>query len=221
MSSQNTLKNLEGLLESFLERALAAKEDRLTVLSGMNSLDDISRLGPDDSSVHNRLGDWLSEHSQWLEEGSLRPSDVNRIQNVLGEISNRLDLGSTDTPELTKIRGEVDNWQPPQKKGRRVIFKRPGESKPVIDQNPDSIARFQAELSRISELYQKKAVGCKHLLSVLDDCLKSAKIQLRKEPLLLAAFIIYSLKQDGYKVAPYVKKLKEAERLIEKVPSDA
>jgi len=221
LSSQDTLRSLETLLESFLERALAAKEGRLTVLSGMNRLDDIARLGPDDSSVPNRLGEWLSEHSQWLSESSLRPTDIGRIQNVLGEISNRLDLGSTDLPSLTMIRKEVGNWRPPQKEDQRVILKRPGESQPVIDQNPDSITRFQTELSRISELYRERAAGRKHVLSVLDDCLQRARTQLRKEPLLLAAFIIYSLKQDGYKIAPYVRKLKEAERLIEKVPSDA
>ena len=62
-------------------------------------------------------------------------------------------------------------------------------------------------------LHADLSVGKGHLLSVLDDALKKATLQDNEEALLLSAFMIYCLKQNGYKVEPYVKRLREAEGL--------
>jgi hypothetical protein len=64
------------------------------------------------------------------------------------------------------------------------------------------------------QMFKGIAHGRKHVLSALDSALRSATVQRQKEALLLSGFIIYYLKQNGYKVEPYVKRLKEAERLI-------
>jgi hypothetical protein len=50
-------------------------------------------------------------------------------------------------------------------------------------------------------------------MSVLGDALNSAVLQKNRQALLLSALIIYYLKQNGYMVEPFVKRLKEAEHL--------
>jgi hypothetical protein len=57
-------------------------------------------------------------------------------------------------------------------------------------------------------------MGRKHIMSALDDLLKSAYLQQNEQALLLSAFVIYYLRQKGYKVEPFVKRLKAAESLI-------
>jgi len=76
-----------------------------------------------------------------------------------------------------------------------------------------SIALFDNALERLSRLFRDHAGNKQHIMSVLDDTLKSAELQMSKEALILSAWIIYYLRQDGYKVKPFVKRLKRAEYL--------
>ena len=79
----------------------------------------------------------------------------------------------------------------------------------------DSIALFSTTLEDIQGLYLDMAERQKHVLSVLEDALKSARLQKNRQALLLAGFLIYYLKQGGYKVSPYVRRLKDAERVVQ------
>ena len=81
------------------------------------------------------------------------------------------------------------------------------------DFDGDTIALFSHRWERLTLLLADLSGGKEHLLSVLDDALKKATLQNNEEALLLSAFMIYYLKQNGYKVEPYVKRLKEAEGL--------
>jgi hypothetical protein len=51
-----------------------------------------------------------------------------------------------------------------------------------------------------------------HILSYLDDALKSAEAGRDQFYLHLAGSIIYFLKINGYKIDPYVKRLKNLEK---------
>ena len=62
MKRIQTLKALEVVLESFLSRAVALKEERLQVLEGINRLDDIAR------GVH--LGDDATDEINGSDVGS-------------------------------------------------------------------------------------------------------------------------------------------------------
>lgn len=84
MSDRAALQSLEQLLESFLERAVAAKGERLSVLEGMNRLDDIAKT--DGINQLSSIGDWLAYHSGWLADQTLRPADKRRITEMLTEL---------------------------------------------------------------------------------------------------------------------------------------
>ncbi len=208
MSRADSLRTLEKTLESFLERALQQKEKRLSVLDGINRLDDIAR-DDSDTSTTEAVGDWFARHNQQLKQGDLRPADIDRIGSILQNIKSR--LSDRTTPETAKLTSEIDRWDRVAKKSNRSItLKRGPESQKTDD---DSISLFGKTMARTSGLFLSKAKGRKHLISVLDESLNSAALQKNREALLLSGFIIYYLKIGGYKVEPFVKKLKEAERI--------
>ncbi len=220
MTSLRTLKSLEILLESFLDRALAQKEERFTVLDGINRLDDITRATHNGDDTAEPVGNWLAEHNRWLAEDRLKPGDIDRISNMLGKISRTLESGDGSTAQTDKIGSEIEDWQKVARTVRpKLTLKRRPES--AGDSSSDSIALFDNTLERLSGLFRDLSHSKQHLLSVLDGALESAHLQKSTDALLLSAFMIYYLKQGGYKVEPYVKRLKEAEKLLKEAKRDA
>ncbi|MDH3890662.1 MAG: hypothetical protein OEV49_06225 [candidate division Zixibacteria bacterium] len=208
MSQVDSLRTLEKTLESFLDRALAQKEKRLSVLDGINRLDEIAR---DDSgaSTAEAVGNWFARHNQQLKQGDLKSADIDRIGGILKHIKSR--LSDSSTPETAKLTSEIDRWdQVAKKPSSSITLKRPPESQTTDD---DSISLFGKTMARTSGLFLGKAKGRKHLLSILDESLNTAALQKNREALLLSGFIIYYLKIGGYKVEPFVKRLKEAEQI--------
>jgi len=186
-------------------------------LDGINRLDDIARSDFGDRSAE-AIGEWFARHNSQLEEGRFRPGDIDRISRILGQIQNRLS-GGASSPETRKISAEIDRWnQTARKSSRSLTLKRGPEAKTPED---DSLTLFGKTLSRASELFADMSGGRKHLLSVLDEALKTAVVQKNREALLLSAFMIYYLKSGGYKVEPFVKRLKDAERLQKEMASHA
>ncbi len=217
MSHPESLKKLQQTLESFLERAVGQKEQRLSVLEDINRLDNIARNELGDTTGE-AVGEWFARHNQQLEQGDLRPGDIDRIGRILHEIKDGFNRNA-GSPEGRKIASEIDRWEEAAQRSRRsVTLKRGPESKKPED---DSISLFGKTLARASGLFLEMSAGRKHLLSVLGESLKSAEIQKNREALLLSAFIIYYLKSGGYKVEPYVKRLREAERLQKEASSYA
>ncbi len=211
MNQSDDLAALEKLLESFLERAVAAKEQRLQILGGLNRLDDIARTPDDGSEVVEDVGEWLADHSTWLESGGLRDGDRNRIGDMLKRIDATLAKRQDTSPAARKIRSEVKRWSERTTGTVKLHLRRGPE--PAVESD-GSMAAFGRLLERLAGRYRDMVGSRKHLFSVLDESLKTATIQKNKEALLLSAFIIYSLKLDDYKVGPYVKRLKEAEALV-------
>jgi hypothetical protein len=208
LSRIDSLRTLEKTLESFLDRALQQKEKRLSVLDGINRLDEIAR---DDSglSTNEAIGDWFAIHNQQLKQGNLNPADIDRIGNILQHIKSR--FSDHTTPETAKLTSEIDRWDKESKRpSNSITFKRGPENPKFED---DSISLFGKTMARTSGLFLGKSKGRKHLISILDESLNSATLQKNREALLLSGFIIYYLKVGGYKVEPFVKRLKEAERI--------
>ena len=201
MSRTDSLRTLEKTLESFLDRVIQQKEKRLSVLDGINRLDEIAR---DDSteSTTEAVGDWFADHNQQLKQGDLKPNDIDRIGNILQNIKSR--FSDNNTPETAKLASEIDRWSSfAEKTPRKVILKRPAET--TNNPTADTMTMYDNHLERALNLFKDKAGNKKHILSVLDDSLKSAHIQKNKDALLLSGYIIYYLKLDGYLVDPYVK----------------
>jgi hypothetical protein len=210
VSYLSTLQSLERLLESFLERVVAAKEPRLRVLDGINRLDDIARASLVGDNITDRLGDWFAEHNGWLAKNGLRTADVRRINEMLTEIKQALSKSGSSTPAVNKIRREIDRWtERAESPSGKLVLKRGRET--VVTTDGDTLTTFGALLERMVGLYADVSGGQPHILSVLDDLLTSAGESKNKEALLLSACIIYYLKLNGYKIEPYVKRLKTAE----------
>lgn len=210
MSRTDTLKALEIVLESFLDRAVSIKEERLKVLGGINRLDDIALGFSTGADLTDEIGGWFAEHSRWLSEPALRTADQRRIGEILDSIKSALGTRPEPTPATEKIGHEIERWEE-SRKGKKLVLKRGAEETPVAETN--TITLFSNELQNISGLFSDLAANQKHIMSVLDDALKSAVVQKSREALLLSGFIIYYLKQNRYMVEPYVKRLKLAERL--------
>lgn len=223
MSRSDTLKSLEALLESFLDRAVRMKENRLKVLEGIDCLDDIARQSSEGADIADQVGDWFAAHNEWLTDGDLRPADVSRISSILGQFKNQLRQGPESSPAEDKIRAEIDRWEETRHKPAQRLVLRRGPEVPAVrpEMGGDTIALFDNKLARLTAVFKDYCQGKKHLLSVADDLLSAAILQSNKDALILSAFIIYYLKQSGYKVEPYVRKLKEAETKIAKEALDA
>jgi hypothetical protein len=226
----NTLKSLEIVLESFLDRAVALKEKRLGVLNGINRLDDIARDVRSGQDLTDEIGGWFASHSNWLSEDSLRAADRSRIGDILGAIKSELRVSPEQSPATNKIAREIDRWDETIKgSSPKLVLKRGPETtavpaiEPAVEAAPrtateipadvDTITLFDNTLERLLGLFRDLSVTKVHVLTILDDALRSADMQLNRDALLLSAFIIYYLRQNGYKVEPYVQRLKKAEAL--------
>jgi len=229
LTRTESLSALEGLLESFLNRAVDQNETRLSILSGLNRLDDIARRGQEVSGMTEELGDWLAEHVNWLDGKEIQTADAGRIKEILGNISEELQSPAHQTKETQKIQIEIGRWQsklllepknePVLAPGQKIVLHRGPESTEETDTG--SISVFTKQLNSLMGLWEGVSHGRKHVLSALDDLLKSAYLQRNQEALLLSGFIIYYLRQNGYLVEPYVKRLKAAESLIKKSQENA
>lgn len=121
-------------------------------------------------------------------------------------------------PEIAPPPGSVtlpaNNMKPPQGAMEPPILDSEAElSDTIVPPFEDSIALFRKQIDRLTGRFADSAENRMHLLSVLDDTLKSAELQKSKDALILSALIIYYLKQSGYLVLPYVERLREAEKL--------
>jgi len=223
LTKTESLQALENLLESFLARAVALKENRLSVLSGLNRLDDIARRGQEFTVLADEVGDWLAEHVNWLNGPAIGAADANRLKEILGNISEELELPGRESKETQKIRFEIERWQtklpvetkePAWPAGQKIVLRRGAEA--MEENDTGSVTVFMEKLKSFIGLWEGVSAGRKHVLSALDDLLKSAYLQHNQDALLLSGFIIYYLRQNGYLVEPYVKRLKAAESLIKK-----
>jgi len=225
VSQVQVLKSLEGVLESFLEKVVTLKEERLQVLEGINRLDDIARSSEDGFDVTDRVGDWFADHNRWINEQVLRTGDVDRIKGILSEIKNQIGDTPESSPAAKKISSEINRWsdtgltkltpEKPKPHQQKLVLKRGSEELPAI--NEPTLLDFSKTLMHCDMLLKRLADKKLHILSVLDETLDKANLQKDKQALILSAFIIYYLKQNAYKVEPYVKRLKEAERHFKEV----
>lgn len=218
MSEYLQLKSLEGLLESFLQNVVSLTQDRLSVLDGVNRLDDIARLTEDGSKVTDEIGNWFSEHNNWLNENVLSGGELGRVGRILSEIKSGLKVDDQFSPADEKIINEIERWTEivgVTHKPRKFVLKR-GPEEQAGSYQSDTINKFGEYLERLSDIYKDLSGNSKHIMSVLDSSLKSALLQKNKEALILSAFIIYYLKQNGYMTGPYVKRLKKAEEILSK-----
>ena len=227
MTRKESLKQLERVLANFLDRAVAMKGERLAVLEGVSQLDNIARSASSGFDTTDDLGRWLADSNHLLETGRLQPSDYSHIDKLISDIQREYRPDDSASAEAVKIKAELNRWQDTARKAtRKIVLKRGPETAPEtgpltpVDPS-DTIAGFTEHLDRMNRLWKDLSGRGKHVMSVLDDALVSARVQKRRDALILSAYIIYYLKLRGYKVEPYIKRLRDAEKALQWEGSDA
>ncbi|MFH1687473.1 MAG: hypothetical protein ABIE70_08135 [bacterium] len=219
MSSQRTLKSLEIILESFLTRAVALKQPRLAVLESLDQLDNLARSATAGQDVTDDVADWIAKRRDLVAQNRLRPGDVDRIEQMLDKVSDNIKRSGLSSPAHRKVSQAISGWHAGKsEKAGSLVLKRQAEEKQAQE---SSIALFGKTLQKVNGIFLDTSDSRRHLLSVLDETLIKATVQHSREALLLSALIIYYLRQGNYKVSPYLKRLKEAEKILKEIPVNA
>lgn len=205
MSRLNTLKRLESTLQRFLTTMAGMEAEQIETLSSINILDDIARDSLKGRYVNNRLGSWMAKNRVLVSEGRFRKTSISAVGNLLNDIKSGLDR--TD-PESKKLFDEIDSWfSKGVVPGRRVVLSRP----PEISEQDLTDQYLELIKNEVEQITYYKEQG-DHILSMLDDILKSASAKTDPLYLHMAGSIIYYLKNKGYKIEPYVRKLRFLEK---------
>ncbi len=204
MSKLNSLLRLESLLEDFLDRAADVELARADSGKSLESLGEIARESLRGRYIGNRLGDWFARNRTNLDSKRYDPANMTTIGNYLQDIKTGLD---TADPESGKLLEEIDRWK---KSGAVPLKKITLRRGPETDQSSitEEFLRVAEMESQALEYYKDRKM---HLLTMLDDTLKAAEAKTDPAWLHLAGSMIFFLKMHGYKVDPYVKKLKVLE----------
>jgi len=206
MARLETLKKLETTLESFLDRLIASEPGQPDFCRELETLGDIKRDSLRGRHINSRLGNWFARNNNFWEGSKLQDSEIADISNMLREIKKGLD---DSDPESKKLSDEIAHWHENRViPGRKLVLKK------KQSENQSGISeKFTELLNKEAEYFSKALDNKKHLLSLLDDVLKSAEA--KEDPMFihLAGSIIYYLKMRGYKVGPFVKRLKEIEEI--------
>ncbi len=205
MSRHQVLKKLESTLESFLNQAVRAEKESIQKNRTIETLDEITGESLRGRYISNQLANWFSRNSQLLESKSLNESDITRVANLLGSIKSGLDDFDPESKELSE---KIDDWR-----SRGVVPKR----RLILRLKPKAgeknlLKEFLNLLAKESRYVNSGEFENMHLLSALDDILKSAEFKTDDMFVHLAGSMIYYLKANGYKVDPFVKRLKEIEQ---------
>jgi hypothetical protein len=205
LSRLDVLKGLESTLENFLARAVEAEEERVEAFRSIDKLDGIARDSMRGRLVSAQLGNWFAHNKNRLQGDSFSTSEVTSIANLLSDIKSGLD---DSDPESHKLAGEIERWR-----SKGVVPKR----KLVLKLKPrsaerDLLGQLTGYLSRGVEHLESGEFEGRHLLTILDDVLKSAAAKEDKMYIHLAGAMIYFMKMNGYKIGPFVRRLREIEQ---------
>jgi len=206
LSREETLKKLESTLESFISRAVSHEASRLDTARSLDSLGEIAQESLHGRYINNRLARWMSESKRFLDTGRFDGDKLSQIGSLFADIQTGLDMADS---ESRKLYGEIENWKTagavPK---RKLVLKAPAPA-PTSDLLDLFLQYMKSELEYVENEQSRQG----HILTILDDALKSAEAKIDPMYLHLAGSLIYFMKSRGYKVGPFVKRLKDIERI--------
>ncbi|MCX6826358.1 MAG: hypothetical protein NTV06_03680 [candidate division Zixibacteria bacterium] len=177
----------------------------IEISRGIDSLDDIARDSLRGRFINHQLGNWLAKYQGLTARGTLRETEVSTIANLLGEIKSGL---VSSNPESQKLSSEIERWRTEGVIPRRKLVLQV-KSPPV----ESGVAEKFTELVKKEDEYLGYNLReGEHLLTLLEDILKSAEAKEDTMFIHLAGSIIYYLKIKGYKIGPFARRLKEIEK---------
>ncbi len=195
-----SLEQLEQRLERLIDGLLSAKGREIAFLSGLNRLDDIILAMRAGEASAVELAGFFRTHRDWLRPEALSDRQRARVTALVSELIQ--ELQRFDDADSIKLGQEAIEWyQVLGNKKSRLTLKSSKEELSLADRYCNLLRREAEEISiQLSEH--------DHLLTCLDDMLDSAEKQGNRMYHHMAASLIYYLKMEGYKVDPYVNRLR-------------
>lgn len=207
MTRSELLDRLEGSLTRLVEGMLADKGRSLTFLTQLDRLDDIGIDMTRGVDVDARLAGFFADNGAWLTDNDLTAAQKGRAGTLLEEI--RAMLAARPDEEGQKLEREADEWS-------RLLGIRPQRlTLKALREEASLSDRFHALLRREADEVNMLLSEREHLMTCLDDVLSSAELKRDRMHHHLAASLIYFLKLEGYKVEPYVRRLRRISDLLE------
>jgi len=198
-----TVKNIERLesrLKELIEGTLEQKQEQIVFLSALNRIDDLIIGFDRGETVTSEVASLLDTYRGSLHKESLSESQRKRLGEFLSELMQR--IRQHEDGDSQKLADEIRQWlRELGGGGFRITLKRPAEQVTLAD-------RFQSLIRREVTEFDDLLAQRKHLLSCLDDALKSAETKTDKMYRHLAASMIFFLQMEGYKVEPYLERLR-------------
>lgn len=186
-----------------------------------------SSLAPEDRERISALLLELQRKSDEPASEERMNAEINSLAELRQKIANWRDrseagemMSETQTIPFAKLdsmkvpvtsRARSVSVEPKRTSGpRRIVLKRRSET----DQ-PDLTGRYIEMLWSELEYFEQNSLKGQHALSWLNDMLNCAETKTDPMYLHLAGSFIYFLRREGYKMAPYVKRLRNIEKRLE------
>lgn len=200
MADMATIERLELRLSQLVDGMLRRKSEQMDFLIGLNRLDDILLENQQGHPINDSVMQFMSDYRSWRKPDALNAGQRKRLGGFLVDLQQSL-LDKNDA-DGAKLADEVKDWLLGLGDGSfRLTLKRPKEQVSLIEKYRMITARETEELDMLLSRYD-------HLLTCLNDILKSAESKTDPMYRHLAASIIYFLQLEGYKVDPYVQRLR-------------
>lgn len=208
MTRSELLHGLEQSLTRLVDGMLVDKGRSIEFLTRLDRLDDIAVDMARGINADARLAGFFADNTPWLLDEDLTTAQKGRAGTLFAEITDLL-AARTDEEGL-KLGREADEWSRAMG-GRplRLVLRATREEASLSD-------RFHALLRREAEEVNMLLAEREHLMTCLDDVLSSAELKRDRMHHHLAASLIYFLKMEGYKVEPYVRRLRRVTEILEK-----
>jgi hypothetical protein len=200
MADIKSIERLESRLKQLIEGTLAQKKEQIAYLRALNRIDDLVIDFDHGDSITSDVTVFLNDYRDMLKKKSLSDSQQKRLGEFLSELMQR--IRQREDGDSQKLADEIRQWlRDLGGGGFRITLKRPAEQVSLAGQ-------FQSLLRRETVEFEALFAQREHLLSCLDDALKSAETKTDKIYRHLAAAMIFFLQEEGYKVEPYLERLR-------------
>lgn len=200
MADIKSIERLESRLKELIEGTLEQKKEQVAFLRALNRIDDLVINFDRGQTITSDVTAFVNKYRESLKKESLSDSQRKRLGDFLSELMQR--VRQREDGDSQKLADELRRWLGDLGGGGfRITLKRPAEQASLADQ-------FQSLLRRETIEFEALFAQREHMLSCLDDALKSAETKTDKMYRHMAASMIFFLQMEGYKVEPYLERLR-------------
>lgn len=196
-----SLARLETGLAHLIDGMLARQDSRFGFLLAVNRLDDILHAYQNGVPVPDQLAEFLDQDPVKFPVEKLSGTQRHWLAEYYSLLYEQL-ISHEDAASARLIEELKDRLKKLGQGIFRLTLKAPREQASLAD-------RFYALLRQESEELNMVLSEHDHLLTCLDDLLKSAEAKTDVMYRHLAASLIYFLQLEGYRVDPYIKRLRQ------------